>query len=78
MDTLKTVLSEHPFAGVGTSLSGYIISTIDFISPILRFLILFFSTMPAISVAYVHYNKARRSWNEGNTKPSKKSSRNSR
>ena len=78
MDTLKTILSDHPFAGVGTSLGGYVISTIDFISPVLRFIILLFSTITAIFLAYLHYKKARRWWNEENKKSSKKGSRNSR
>ena len=60
--SIKELLDSHPFTGITTSLGGYVLSFSDFLSPILRFLILLFSTSTAISVAYVHYNKARRTW----------------
>ena len=75
-DSIKTVLHNHPFGGVTTSLAGYILSLSDFISPILRFCILVFSTVTAVSLAYVQYNKARRIWN-AQKDPSKKNNSNS-
>ena len=62
LTSLKDSLAARPFAGISTSIGGYILSLADFISPFLRFLILLFSTITAISVAYVHYTKARRTW----------------
>ena len=59
-DSIKEVLNNHPFGGIGTAMGGYIISLSEMLSPIFRFLILTFSTITAISVAYVQYNKARR------------------
>tara|TARA_B100001250_G_scaffold414497_1_gene453258 strand:+ start:1835 stop:2077 length:243 start_codon:yes stop_codon:yes gene_type:complete len=60
LSSIKTFLSNNPFGGVGTSIGGYFISLSDALSPFLRFLILFFSTITAISVAYIQYNKAWR------------------
>ena len=62
-DSIKYILTNHPFSSISTSLTGYILSLADFISPILRFFILFFSTITAVSLAYLHYNKARSVWN---------------
>ena len=55
-------LEAHPLVNTVASLSGYIISLSELIHPILRFLILVFSTSTAISVAYIQFNKARRLW----------------
>ena len=62
LDSIKVALSNHPFKGVGASMGGYILSLSDFLSPILRFVILVLSTVTAISVAYIQYDKARRIW----------------
>ena len=62
-DSIKAVLHNHPFGGVGTSLAGYILSLSEFLSPIFRFCILIFSTITAVSLAYVQYNKAKSVWN---------------
>ena len=78
LDSIKVGLDNHPFAGVGTSIGGYILSLSEFISPLFRFLILTFSTITAVSVAYVQYNKARRIWNVKNKNTSKKGNNNSR
>ena len=90
LDSIRVGLSNHPLAGVGTSIGGYILSLSEFISPLFRFLILTlnssgilssdtrFSTITAISVAYVQYNKARRIWNVKNENTSKKGNNNSR
>ena len=59
--SIKDSLDTHPIANVFASLFGYIISLSDFIPPVLRFLILFF-TSTAISVAYIQFIKARRLW----------------
>ena len=78
LDSIRVGLDNHPFAGVGTSIGGYILSLSEFISPLFRFLILTFSTITAISVAYVQYNKARRIWNVKNENTGKKGNNNSR
>ena len=62
LPSVRDSMDNHPFMGVSTSLVGYIVSLSDLISPALRFLILVFSTSTAISVAYVHFIKARRLW----------------
>ena len=59
-DSIKTVLNNHPIPGMGASMGGYIISLSEVLSPALRFFILLCSTITAISIAYVQYNKARR------------------
>ena len=60
-------------------MGGYMLSLSDILSPVLRFLILIFSTVTAISVAYVQYNKAWRVWNVKDKKePRKKGNSNSR
>ena len=74
--SVKTFLDTHPIANIFASLSGYAISLADFIHPFLRFLILFFSTSTAISVAYIQFNKARRLWYGENS--SKKDDSNTR
>ena len=59
-------------------MGGYILSLSEVMSPFFRFLILIFSTVTAISVAYVQYNKAWRVWNvKGKKDPSKKGNSNS-
>ena len=58
----REFLETHPIANIAGSMSGYIISFSDFIHPVMRFLILVFSTSTAISVAYIQFNKARRLW----------------
>ena len=68
-------LEAHPLVNVVASLSGYAVSFSDLLHPILRFLILLFSTSTAISVAYIQFNKARRLWYGEN--PSKKDNSNS-
>ncbi len=66
--SVRDSMDNHPFTAISTSLVGYMVSLSDFISPALRFLILVFSTSTAISVAYVHFIKARRLWDgEKNT-----------
>ena len=77
LDSIKTVLNDHPFGGIGTSLGGYILSFSEILHPVFRFLILFFSTVTAISVAYVQYNKAWGVWNVNKKGPSKKDNSNS-
>ncbi len=62
LDSAKSLISNRPFSSLTTSFSGYLISLTEVLSPLLRFLILFFSTVTAFSVAYVHYNIARREW----------------
>ena len=71
LDSIKTVLNNHPFGGITTAMGGYVISLSDMLSPFFRFLILIFSTVTAISVAYVQYNKARSAYDKAK-KPSKK------
>jgi len=71
LDSIRTVLHDHPFGGVGASMGGYVLSLSEMLSPFFRFLILFFSTVTAISVAYVQYNKARSAYGKVK-KPSKK------
>ena len=79
LDSIKVALSNHPFKGVGASMGGYILYLSEALSPFLRFLILFFSTVTAISVAYVQYSKAWRVWNVKDKKePRKKGNSNSR
>ena len=78
LDSIKTVLSNHPFGGIGASMGGYILSLSEFISPFFRFLILVFSTVTAVSVAYVQYNKAWRVWNVNKESSRKKDNSNSR
>ena len=59
-------------------MGGYVLSLSEAFSPFFRFLILIFSTVTAISVAYVQYNKAWRVWNVKSKKdPSKKGNSNS-
>ena len=77
LDSIKGILSERPFSSISTSLGGYFLSLVEYLSPVLRFSILVFSTVTAISVAYVQYNKARRVWNAKEENPNKKGSRNS-
>ena len=72
LDSIKVALSNHPFKGVGASMGGYVLSLSEMLSPFFRFLILFFSTVTAISVAYVQYNKAWRVWNDKSGKDSSK------
>ena len=74
LDSIKLILNERPFSSMGTSLGGYFISLMDALNPVLRFLILLFSTVTAVSVAYVHYSRARRIWN-GKKNTSKKDNR---
>ena len=62
LDSIKSALDNRPFSGLTTSLGGYILSLSDFLSPILGFVILVLSTVTAISVAYIQYDKARRIW----------------
>jgi len=59
-DSIRAVLNNHPIPGMGASMGGYIISLSEVLSPALRFFILLCSTITAISIAYVQYNKARR------------------
>ena len=77
LDSINHILNERPFSSLTTSLGGYLLSLTEFLSPFLRFLILVFSTVTAFSVAYVHYNRARRDW-YGEKDPSKKDNSNSR
>ena len=72
----REYLDTHPFANIIASLTGYVISLADFLSPTLRFLILIFSTSTAISVAYIQFSKARRLWYGKNS--SKKDNSNTR
>ena len=59
-------------------MGGYMLSLSEIMSPFFRFLILLFSTVTAISVAYVQYNKAWRVWNvKGKKEHSKKGDSNS-
>ena len=79
LDSIKVALSNHPFKGVGASMGGYVLSLSEMLSPFFRFLILIFSTVTAISVAYVQYNKAWSMWNvKSKENPSKKGDSNSR
>ena len=78
LDSIKSLLSDRPFSSITTSLGGYMLSLSEFLSPILRFLILIFSSVTAISVAYVQYNKARRVWNAKEKDSRKKGNCNSR
>ena len=75
LDSIKVALNNHPFKGVGASMGGYVLSLSEMLSPFFRFLILFFSTVTAISVAYVQYNKARSVYGKSK-KPSKKGNSN--
>lgn len=76
MDSVKTLLYNNPSAGLGTSLGGFLISLTDLLPPFLRFLILLFSTVTAISMAYIQYSKALGVYYE--KKSRKKGSRNTR
>lgn len=76
MDSVKTLLYNNPSAGLGTSLGGFLISLTDILPPFLRFLILLFSTITAISMAYIQYSKALGVYYE--KKSRKKGSRNTR
>ena len=79
MDSIRAILDNHPLPGIGASLGGYMLSLSEMLPPFLRFLILIFSTVTAISVAYVQYNKAWSMWNVKSEKdPSKKGNSNSR
>ena len=78
LDSIRNILSERPFSSIGTSLGGYLVSLSDMVSPFLRFLILVFSTVTAISVAYVQYNKAWRVWNVKKENSGKKDNSNTR
>ena len=71
LDSIRTVLHDHPFGGVGASMGGYVLSLSEMLSQFFRFLILFFSNVTAISVAYVQYNKARSAYGKVKN-PSKK------
>lgn len=75
-DSIKAILSNHPLGGISTAMGGYIISLTEMLSPIFRFLILTFSTITAISVAYIQYNRARRVYVKDKD-PSKKGNSNS-
>ena len=75
--SIRDTLDSHPITNIFASLTGYLISLSDVISPSLRFLILLFSTSTAISVAYIQFNKARRLW-YGKKDSSKKGNSNSR
>ena len=75
MGFFRDSLEAHPLVNITASLSGYLLSLSDLIPPILRFLILLFSTSTAISVAYIQFNKARRLWHGKD--PSKKDNSNS-
>ena len=77
MGFFRDSLEAHPLVNITASLSGYLLSLSDLIPPILRFLILLFSTSTAISVAYIQFNKARRLW-YGKKDSSKKGNSNSR
>jgi len=72
----RNSLETYPLSNIIASLSGYAVSFSDLLHPILRFLILFFSTSTAISVAYIQFNKARRLWHDKD--PSKKDNSNPR
>ena len=73
--SIRDSLEAYPLAGVSTSLVGYLVSLSNLVSPALRFLILVFSTSTAISVAYVHFIKARKEWH-GEKDTSKKDNSN--
>lgn len=62
-DSIRSLLQNRPFSSLSTSLGGYFLSLTEILTPLLRFFILFFSTVTAFSVAYVHYNEVRRIWN---------------
>ena len=62
LSSLRDSLDNNPYAGVGTSLGGCLLSLSEALSPLLRFIILILSTTTAISVAYIQFNKARRVW----------------
>ena len=82
MDTLRTLLLEHPSKGLGVSLGGYFISLLEeVLPPYFRFIILVSSAVTAVSIAYVHYKEARGVANEKTVKrnrSNKKSNRNTR
>ncbi len=79
MESVKEILYNYPFRSLSASFSGYLLSLTEYVSPLLRFLILLFSTITALSLAYIHYNKAMGIYygkkKKGN---SKKGNRNSR
>ena len=82
MDTLKTLLLEHPSKGLGISLGGYFVSLLEeVLPPYFRFIILLSSMVTAVSIAYVHYKEARGVANDKKVKSkrsNKKSNSNTR
>ena len=58
MDSLKQALINNPGTGMISSLTGYILSLIEMLPGILRFIILIASTVTAISLAYIHLRRA--------------------
>ena len=58
MDSLKQALLNNPGPGMISSLTGDILSLIEMLPGILRFIILIASTVTAISLAYIHLRRA--------------------
>ena len=58
MDSLKQALINNPGTGMISSLTGYILSLIEMLPGILRFIILIASTVTAVSLAYIHLRRA--------------------
>ena len=79
MESVRDFLYNYPFRTMSASFSGYIISLTEYISPLLRLLILLFSTITALCLAYIHYNKAMGIYyGKKKKRNSKKGNRNSR
>ena len=76
MDTIRQIIHD-PVKGLSTSTIGALVSMIDSLSPVLRFIILICSAVTALSVAYVHFSKAKGGYVKKNKKNTK-GNRNSR
>ncbi len=76
MDTIRQIVND-PIKGLSTSTIGTMISMMEQLSPIIRFVILICSAVTAISVAYVHFYKAKGVYVKKNKKNTK-GNRNSR
>ena len=76
MDTIRQIIHD-PVKGLSTSTIGTMISMMEGLSPLLRFVILVCSAITAVSVAYVHFSKAKGVYVKKNKKNTK-GNRNSR
>ena len=76
MDTIRQIIHD-PAKGLSTSTIGTMISMMEQLSPVIRFVILICSAVTALSVAYIHLSKAKGVYVKKNKKNTK-GNRNSR